>query len=324
MRLHKIRTESMPNLSVGVVIPCFRVRSHIAQVLEQVGPEVTRIYLVDDACPEESGRFASEHCSDERLVVLTHQENLGVGGATMTGYKAALEDGMDVIVKLDGDGQMDPKLIPTLIEPILHGVADYTKGNRFDSIDDLAEMPRIRIIGNAILSIMSKFSTGYWSINDPTNGFTAISRGALDDISLAKLQRRFFFESDMLFRLSLSSRVVSDVKMTSRYRDEKSNLKVLRVIPEFIWRHAVNTWKRIFYQYFLREWNPGTFELPVGFVLLAFGVGLGAVSYQQALSLGSSITAGQVTVSSMSVILGVQLILAFINYDVGKDPSKVR
>lgn len=117
---------------------------------------------------------------------------------------------------------------------------------------------------------------------------------------------------------------MADVRMASRYRDEKSNLKIVRVIPEFIWRHIVNAAKRIFYQYYLREWNPGTFELPSGVILVSVGAWLGLVSFQQAASIGSPITAGQVTVSSMSVLLGVQLILAFLNYDVGKEPRSVR
>jgi len=159
---------------IAVVIPCFNVRRHVLDVINKIGPECFRIFIIDDACPESTGKFVEENSQDTRVKVIYHAKNQGVGGAVMTGYLAAIRDGADVIVKVDGDGQMTPTLIPQFVKPIISGEADYTKGNRFVDLEMLRAMPRIRLIGNAVLSFMAKISTGYWDIFDPTNGFTAI------------------------------------------------------------------------------------------------------------------------------------------------------
>jgi dolichol-phosphate mannosyltransferase len=306
---------------IAVVIPSFRVTDHILEVISKIGPEINDIYVVDDACPDNSGDFVKKHSKDKRVTVLRHAENQGVGGAVITGYRAALEAGADIVVKVDGDGQMDPKLIPRLISPILSGEADYAKGNRFDSLEDLYEMPRVRIFGNAVLSLWSKQSTGYWRITDPTNGFTAIHRKALENIHLDKLRKTYFFESDILFRLSIINAVVTDVPMKARYGDEKSNLKIRKVLVEFPIRHTVNLLKRIFYRYYLREWSIASIELPVGFSLLVFGAWFGIANFLEASSAGRATTAGQVTVAAIGIILGVQFLLSFLAFDVSSEPK---
>ncbi len=157
------------NLHIAVVIPSYRVVKHILGVLSAIGPEIWRIYVIDDKCPEGSGDYVEDNCIDTRVVVLRHGTNQGVGSAVMTGYRAAIADGADIIVKVDGDGQMDPALIPNFIEPILAGEADYTKGNRFFYLEEIRAMPKVRLFGNAVLSFMTKLSSGYWDVFDPTN-----------------------------------------------------------------------------------------------------------------------------------------------------------
>src|SRR5215208_5561111 len=159
---------------VAVVIPAFRVSRQVLGVISQIGEEVHRIYVVDDACPEGSGDLVQAQCPDPRVKVLRHQVNGGVGAAVITGYRAAVQDGADIIVKVDGDGQMDPALLHDFVAPIAAGQADYTKGNRFFNLEGLERMPRTRLIGNGILSFMNKVSSGYWDIFDPTNGYTAV------------------------------------------------------------------------------------------------------------------------------------------------------
>ena len=306
---------------IAVVIPSFRVKNHILDVLSGIGPEVSKIFVVDDACPDNSGDFVEKNSKDKRVTVLRHLENQGVGGAVITGYKAALASGADVVVKVDGDGQMNPALIPSLISPILAGEADYAKGNRFDSLEDLYEMPRVRIFGNAVLSLWSKQSTGYWRITDPTNGFTAIHRKALENIHLDKLRKTYFFESDMLFRLSIINAVVTDVPMKAVYGDEKSHLRIRKVLLEFPIRHTINLLKRIFYRYYLREWSIASIELPVGFTLFVFGVWFGLASFIEASGAGRATTAGQVTLAAIGIILGAQLLLSFLAFDVSSEPK---
>jgi len=311
-------------MSIAVVIPSFRVTDHILEVLKNIGPEVERIYVIDDACPDKSGEFVKKHSKDKRVQVLFHEINQGVGGAVVTGYKAALQDNIDVVVKVDGDGQMDPGLILTIAKPVLEGNADYSKGNRFDSLENLFLMPKTRIFGNAVLSLWSKLSSGYWNITDPTNGFTAIHRQALEAIQLDKLRKTYFFESDLLFRLSIVNAVVMDVPMVSVYGNEKSNLKIRKVIFEFPWRHTVNLHKRLFYKYYLREWSVASFELPVGVGLTIFGAWFGLARYFEASDAGQATTAGQVTLSALALILGVQLLLSFLAYDVQSEPRVPR
>jgi len=308
------------DLQIAVVIPCYRVTDHILEVIEGIGPEVSRIYVVDDACPDESGKFVQEQSRDKRLSFIFHEENQGVGGAVISGYKAAYADGADVVVKIDGDGQMDPGLISAIAKPVLEGSADYSKGDRFDSLENLFGMPKVRIFGNAVLSLWAKFSTGYWSMTDPTNGFTAIHRRALGAMNLDKIRKSYFFESDILFRLNIANCVVADVPMAAVYGSEKSNMSILKVMFEFPWRHTVNLWKRIFYRYYLREWNVGSFELPLGVFLLVFGAWFGLSSYLSAVASGLATTAGQVTGSAVALILGVQLLLSFLSYDVQSEP----
>lgn len=315
-----VTPRSQQGPRIGVVIPSYRVKSHIKDVISGIGKEVSRIYVVDDACPEKSGEFVKAEVKDKRVSVFFHEENQGVGGAVITGYKSALTDGMDVVVKLDGDGQMNPALISAIARPVLEGSADYSKGNRFDSLENLFGMPKIRIFGNAVLSIWSKISSGYWTVTDPTNGFTAIHKKALEAINLDKVRKSYFFESDMLFRLSIANCVVADVPLTAVYGKEKSNLKISKVLFEFPWRYTVNFLKRIFYRYYLREWSVGSFELPLGVLLITFGTWFGLSSYLAASAAGLATTAGQVTGSAVALILGVQLLLSFLSYDVQSEP----
>ena len=311
-------------MKIAVVIPCYEVKSHITGVISGIGKEVSGIYVVDDACPESTGKFVSGQIKDKRVKVIVHDENQGVGGAVITGYRAALADGYDVIVKVDGDGQMFGSDIPMLIRPILLGDADYTKGNRFDSLDILYHMPKVRILGNAVLSLWSKLSSGYWTVTDPTNGFTAIDRAALERIALEKLSKRYFFESDMLFRLNLAGAVVEDVSLPARYGTEKSNLKIRRVLLEFPLKHLRNQLKRVLYRYYLREWSIASFELPLSLGLVGFGATFGLLTFASASSVGKALTAGQVTIAALAIILGFQLFLSFLSYDIQSEPKVPR
>lgn len=307
---------------IAVVIPCYRVTRHIEQVIAGIGPEVARIYAVDDACPDGSGDHIEKHCTDPRVVVLRNPRNLGVGGAVMTGYRAALQDGMDIVVKIDGDGQMDPRMIPDFVGPIVRGLADYTKGNRFFYIERLNAMPAIRVFGNAVLSFMAKLSSGYWDIVDPTNGYTAIHRDVLRHLPLEKISSRYFFETDMLFRLNILGAVLIDIPMDAQYGDEVSGLKIRKIVGEFLYKHARNFLKRIFYNYYLRGMSLASIELPLGLLMLLFGMGYGAYQWARTLATGVAATAGTVMLSALPVVVGLQLVLAFLAHDISSVPRR--
>lgn len=306
--------------TVAVVIPCYKVAAHILDVVGRIGPEVGLIVAVDDACPQGSGRLLQEQCTDARLQVVFHEANRGVGGAVMTGYQHAIASGADVIVKLDGDGQMDPGLLPQFVAPVLAGEADYTKGNRFYDLRYISRMPKARLFGNAVLSFMAKFSTGYWDIFDPTNGYTAISARVAAMLPKDRISERYFFESDMLFRLGTFRAVVRDVPMDAEYGDEVSNLRIGKVLPEFLSKHTRNFAKRIFYNYFLRDVSVASIELLCGLALLVFGVVYGGWNWWQSLATGQTAAAGVIMLAAMPVLIGLQLLLAFLAYDIASVP----
>ncbi len=242
-------------VTIGVVVPCFGERANILQVLDAIPATIAHVYCVDDGCPQGTGAHVEQGCGDPRVRVLYHRTNQGVGAAMRTGYRAALADGCDIVVKLDGDGQMDPAEITHLVQPINADLADYTKGNRFYRLEGLTSMPALRLLGNVVLSFVSKLSTGYWQLFDPNNGFTAIDARVLRMIPLDKIDNGYFFESDMLFRLNTLRAVVIDVPMQARYGDEQSSLKLPRATVIFAARHTVNFFKRLFYNYFLRGFS---------------------------------------------------------------------
>jgi glycosyltransferase involved in cell wall biosynthesis len=307
---------------IAVVIPTYKARNHILDVINKIGPEVARIYVVDDFCPDGSGDHVVVNCGDKRVSVIKHAENQGVGGAVMTGYKAAIEDGMGVLVKIDSDGQMDPALIQDFVAPIINGEADYTKGNRFFDLEKVRSMPKMRLFGNAVLSLMCKLSSGYWNIFDPTNGYTAIHADVARRLPFNKISRRYFFETDMLFRLNTLRAVAVDVPMEARYGDEVSGLKIRKIVGEFFAKHVRNFSKRIFYNYYLRDMSLASIELPVGLVLLCFGVIYGGYHWAHSALVGVLTPAGTVILAAAPALVGLQLILAFLSYDISSVPLR--
>lgn len=308
--------------NVAVVIPCYRARDQILGLLEAMPSSVSSIHVVDDACPDGTGRHVETLCRDPRVHVHRNERNLGVGGAVLRGYTEALAAGADVIVKIDGDGQMDPGLLPQFVGPIIEGEADYTKGNRFFDLTNITRMPAVRIFGNAVLSFMSKLSTGYWDVFDPTNGYTAIHGEVARRLPMAKISQRYFFESDMLFRLNTLRAVVVDVPMDARYGDEVSNLRVTRVLPDFLWKHCRNFGKRIFYNFFLRDLSIASFELVVGIGLTTTGLIHGVLGWWESSRTGTPNPPGTVMLTALLLIMGLQFLLAFLNYDISSTPRR--
>lgn len=309
---------------VGVVIPCYKVTRHILGVIARIGAEVARIYVVDDCCPDGSGDFVAQNCADPRVTVLRNEKNQGVGGAVIAGYRAGAADGMDILVKVDGDGQMDPALIPHLVAPILAREADYTKGNRFFTPEALEGMPIVRIIGNAGLSFLTKLSSGYWEVLDPTNGFTALHASLVDVLPLDKLAKRYFFESDLLFRLNTIRAVVVDVPMISHYADEHSNMHAGRMLFPFLLRNLRNFFKRVAYSYFLRGFSFASFCLLVGTALFTFGAVFGAVAWwtHSAAPTPVPTPTGTIMLSAVPLITGFQLIMGFFAADIAASPRR--
>ncbi len=320
--LHRARPERAEQVKVAVVIPCYRVREHVLDVIAQIPVWVKLIICVDDACPEGTGNHIEEHTRDPRVVVIFHDENKGVGGATKTGYLQARARGAVIAVKLDGDGQMNPALMANFVAPVIEGAADYTKGNRFFSPDDARGMPTIRLFGNAILSFIAKLSTGYWNIFDPTNGYTALHLGLLDIIRLDKVSNRYFFESDLLFRLNIARMVVMDIPMKAVYESEVSGLRVGHVLLSFLGGNLKNFCKRIFYNYFLRDFQVASVEFLLGPCMLVVGALFGGYNWWLSLSTGVPATAGTAIIAALMVVLGTQFTLSALSFDARNVPTE--
>jgi dolichol-phosphate mannosyltransferase len=306
---------------VTVVVPCYQEKDQILKVLSKFDPTITHIIVIDDACPEKTGEFVLKNSKDKRVQVITHEINQGVGGATITGYTKAIELGADIIVKVDGDGQMDPTMIRTLIRPIQRGEADYTKGNRFYRLKGLSKMPSLRLVGNLLLSFASKVSSGYWKIFDPTNGFTAIHRKIAQELPLDRLHKGYFFESDMLFQLNMARAVVADVPIQAIYGNEKSSLKISKVLLLFSARHIKNFFRRIAYNYFLHDFSIASIELVIGLIFIAFGSVFGGVEWYKSSITGVTATAGTVIIAALPLMVGSQLLISFLHFDVNNQPD---
>ncbi|HEX8525534.1 glycosyltransferase family 2 protein [Allosphingosinicella sp.] len=313
---------------IAVVIPCFRGGDTVEKVIRGIGPAVGRIYLVDDLCPDDSGARIAERVADPRLKVFRNEANLGVGGAMKRGYAEALREGAQVIVKLDADGQMDPAFISFLAEPLLAGQADYAKGNRFaprhrmPSGDGSARpMPSIRRVGNNLLSFVHKAVTGQWHVIDPANGYTAIHRRALESIDLAAVADCYFFETDMLFQLNLVDAVVQDVPLPAHYAGEVSSLKLRRVFSRFSGLALHRFVKRIWVRYFVDDFNVASLELILALPLLLLGSAFGFLRWREAVETGVASSAGTVMFAALPIIIGFQLLLSAISYDVSRRPA---
>jgi len=303
--------------TVAAVLPCYKVKKHVDDLFGRFGPEFDAIYVVDDKCPEESGAFIESMIKDPRLTVIYLAENQGVGGAVLAGLKRAKADGHSVGLMIDGDGQMDSALAPRFINPILDGTADYTKGNRFFDPANLKDMPKGRLIGNSILSFVTKFSIGYWSIFDPTNGYIAIDLKLLDYLGAEKISKRYFFETDMMFRLGLIRAKIIDIPMKAIYEDEESNLHFSKEVGRFIAGHTRNFIKRIGYNYFLRNFSIASLELIIGTIALLFGLIYGIVN------IGGEVaqSAGTVMMAALPLLTGIILLISFLNFDMQQAPT---
>jgi glycosyltransferase involved in cell wall biosynthesis len=323
MRPHQAASGDLDLARSGtwVVIPCHRVRAHILEVLQGIPSWVEGVVCVDDACPDRSGDLIEAEQHDPRVTVLRLEVNQGVGGATMAGYREAIDRGANLLVKVDGDGQMDLRYLPAMVAPILLGRADYTKGNRFSSATQLRGMPAHRVFGNAVLSLLAKASTGYWKTLDPTNGFTAIHAAVATRLLERSPRSRYLFETDVLYHLGVLRAVVRDVPMPARYGDEVSGLRPGRVMLPLLWLHLRNFVARVLGRYFVRDISAASIELVAGFAGCAFAVGY-TIWWRAAHAHGHAASAGVVMAAAVPAVLGVQLLLQAIHFDVTDVPTE--
>jgi dolichol-phosphate mannosyltransferase len=308
---------------IAAVIPCYRVEKEIQSVLQAVPPYIKQVIVVDDASPDSTMDLVTTSAqNDDRILLIRHPSNLGVGGAMVTGYRKALEMEAQIVVKIDGDGQMDLDHLPLLLTPLIEGRADYTKGNRFRDFKSLQKMPFIRRVGNMGLGFLAKAATGYWHMFDPTNGFNAVRSDVLAQLPLDKIDRTYYFETSMLANLYLIGAVVKDVPMPARYQGEVSSLLVHRILFEFPSRLIATFIRRLVLKNFIYDFSMGSIYLLTGLPLLIFGLVFGIYKWIQYASVGIPAPTGTVMIPTLSVLLGIQLLLSAIEIDLRSVPTE--
>jgi glycosyltransferase involved in cell wall biosynthesis len=308
---------------IAAVIPCYRVEREIKSVLQSLPAYIQHIIVVDDASPDASADLVTASAKgDERITLIRHPSNQGVGGAMVTGFRTALGLGAQLVVKIDGDGQMDLDRLPELLIPLIEGKADYSKGNRFRDFKALQKMPLIRRIGNMGLGFLAKAATGYWQMFDPTNGFLAIRSEVLGQLPLERVDHSYYFETSMLANLYLVGAVVKDVPMPARYQGEVSNLLIQRILFEFPPKLIATLLRRLVLKNFIYDFSMASMYLLTGLPLLIFGLAFGISKWIQYASLGIPAPTGTVMIPTLSVLLSIQLLLAAIEIDLRSVPHE--
>jgi glycosyltransferase involved in cell wall biosynthesis len=305
---------------IVVVIPAYNEAKHIAGVIASIPSEVASVIVVDDASHDRTVDVVRQ-IADPRVILIQHPSNQGVGGAVCSGYQRALTLGADIVVKVDGDGQMDPSKIGRLVSPILHHRADYAKGARFCEARTLRQMPIIRLVGNLGLSFVTKLVSGYWHVMDPANGFTAIHRQTLEQLPLDTLSRGFFFETDMLIHLYYVQAVIADVQMPAHYGDEQSTLSPLKVLLAFPGKLLQAFLKRILWRYFIQDFTACSLFLVVGMLLFLGGASFGAIMWILNSMRGLATPTGTVMLATVPLLLGFHLLLQAIVLDIQSLPK---
>ena len=305
---------------IAVIIPAYKVAHKIELVISNIPNFVKTIIVVNDASPDSTAKVLAE-ITDPRIIVIHHEKNQGVGGAMITGYNHAMNTGAEILIKMDGDDQMDPKKIMDLVNPILNGKADFTKGNRFLHQTQLKSMPLVRRIGNWGLTFLVKVASGYWNIFDPSNGYTAMHVEVWKHINKRRIAMDYFFESSLLSEMRYLSAVVQDIYIPARYQDEESSLSIKKVLFSFPFRLFKVSIRRFIYQYYLYNFSFGSLAFIIGIIFVLFGFVWGVIYWVKSIETGIPATTGTVLIAVLPIILGVQLLLQVISQDMNEIPS---
>lgn len=319
----RLLLKKRPDVHVAAVVPAYNVAQELGGVLRQMPPLFRTVIVVDDASRDDTAAVAERYAQlDSRIIVVRHDTNQGVGGAVITGYGKALECGADVIVKVDGDGQMPLWLAPQLVQPLVDGTADYTKGNRFRDFVAIRAMPFVRRLGNVVLSFLSKAATGYWHCFDPTNGFVAIRADVLSQVPLKKVDKTYFFETSMLSHLYVLGAVVKEVPMPARYAGETSNLSIPRVVRQFPMRLLSSLLRRLVLKNFVYDFNLESFHIAAGLPLLLTGMLYGGYNWWWYAREYVPAPTGTVVLSALLITIGMQLLISAVNLDLQAIPRE--
>ncbi|MCM4152772.1 glycosyltransferase family 2 protein [Arenibacter sp. N53] len=308
---------------IAVVIPYYNASNEILLVTSKLPEYIQDVIIVDDKSPTPLPKEDLEKLVPSKATIyfLENTINLGVGGATKRGFEEAIEIGAEIIIKVDADDQMDLSYIPNLLDPLIANKCDVSKGNRFRDLKALRAMPIVRRIGNLGLSFLIKSATGYWHNFDPTNGFLAIKTDVLKKLDFSKLANRYYFETSLLSQFYFEKAAIKDIPMPAIYGEEKSNMKIWKMPFVFGARLTSTFTKRIVKEYFLYDFNIGSVYLLFGFPLFMFGLIFGISEWIYYANINTFAPTGTIMIVTLSIILGFQLILQAIQYDIINAPK---
>ncbi len=299
---------------VAVVVPAHDEERLIAATITGIPEFVDRVLVVDDASTDATGERVRE-LADERVQLVSRDRQGGVGAAIVTGYQAALAEGIDVTCVMAADNQMDPADLLTLVEPVARGEVDYAKANRLVSGEAWKLIPRTRYIGNAILSLLTKIASGYWHVADSQTGYTAISRDLLAQLDLDRIYPGYGFPNDMLVHLNVWNARVRDFPSRPVYGvGEQSGIKLRRVIPRISWLLVKGFFWRLREKYVIRDFHPLVFFYALGLLMTFAGLLLGVVEVVLRL-MGNEITTPTIVLVALLLISGSQFTLFAMWFD---------
>jgi glycosyltransferase involved in cell wall biosynthesis len=303
--------------TIAVVVPAYNEEKLIGEVLRTMPDFVDLIIVVDDASTDQTLDVAVSYCQQlgDRLVLLPHKENQGVGAAITSGYKQALAREVAVVAVMAGDAQMDPADLERVVAPVARGEADYVKGNRLFRGESWHMIPHYRYLGNAVLSLLTKIASGYWHIADSQSGYTAIARIALERLNLDRIYKRYGMPNDILVKLNVGNFRVRDVSVRPVYHiGETSGIRLRKVIPTIAWLLLRGFCWRLKEKYVLRDFHPLVFFYGMGLTLFPAGtiLGLYLVWYRFFIS---TVAATSALLAAFLIISGLQALFFAMWFD---------
>jgi glycosyltransferase involved in cell wall biosynthesis len=299
---------------VAVVVPAFDEERLIATTLAGIPEFVDKVIVVDDASRDGTATAAAG-TGDGRVEVIAHERNEGVGAAILTGYRRALEDGIDVTCVMAGDNQMDPDDLEAIASPVARGEVDYAKANRLFTGRAWELIPRTRYLGNAVLSLLTKIASGYWHVADSQSGYTALSHDTLELLDLDRIYPRYGFPNDMLVHLNVINARVRDIPSRPVYGvGETSGIRLRRVVPSISWLLTKAFFWRMREKYVIRDFHPLVFFYVFGILFSLLGIALGATVTILRI-LGNELTVATVVLVALLLIAGLLFTLFAMLFD---------
>lgn len=308
---------------LAIIIPYYNAQHFILNVVTKAAAFSDTIIIVDDHSPQPLPHGLTEQFP--QVILLKTPKNLGVGGATKVGFKAATRLAhIEAVIKLDADDQMDTSYIPALSEAVLNGEYALAKGNRFRDFEALKSMPIARRLGNLFLSFLSKIATGYWNCFDFNNGYLCISSETLQALDFSKISNNYFFETSLISELYFQRGKIKEIGMPAIYGDEESNMKIFKMPFLFSINLAKKYIARMWKGYLMYDFNIGSVYILLGWPLFLCGVIYGGYNWYYYASKGEFTPVGTIMISALLTIVGFQLLLQALQFDMQNNPNNDR